>query len=81
MHEVNIIWLRRDIRLHDNAALYHALKSGKPVVPIFIFDKNILDQLEDKRDRRVEFIHAALVEIQQKLEPMGASLEVYYVLL
>jgi deoxyribodipyrimidine photo-lyase len=76
--KVNIIWFRRDLRLSDNAALYHALKSGNPVLPVFIFDKNILDQLEDKADRRVEFIHAALGEMQEKLAKIGASLEVYY---
>ena len=78
MPKVNIIWFRRDLRLHDNAALFNALKSGNPVIPIFIFDKNILDQLEDKSDRRVEFIHAALEEMQQQLVELGASLEVYY---
>ena len=55
--KVNICWFRRDLRLHDNAALYYALKEGLPVVPVFIFDKNILDKLEDKGDRRIEFIH------------------------
>lgn len=75
---VNIMWFRRDLRLHDNAALYHALKSGNPVVPIFIFDKNILDRLEDKQDRRVEFIYNALQEMQEQLQKMGSSLEVYY---
>ncbi|MEP6845963.1 MAG: deoxyribodipyrimidine photo-lyase, partial [Panacibacter sp.] len=54
MKTVNLMWFRRDLRLHDNAALYHALKSNHPVVPVFIFDKNILDDLEDKKDRRVE---------------------------
>ncbi len=72
------MWFRRDLRLNDNAALYHALKGSNPVVPIFIFDKNILDDLEDKADRRVEFIHAALEEIQEQLTKMGSSLEVYY---
>lgn len=75
---INIIWFRRDLRLTDNAALYHALKSNKPVVPIFIFDKNILEKLEDKADRRVEFIHAALTEMQEQLVNMNSSLEVYY---
>ena len=74
---VNIIWFRRDLRLTDNAALYHALKSGKPVVPIFIFDTSILKQLEDKRDRRVTFIHAAIQQIQEALIKLGSSLEVY----
>ena len=76
--KVNISWFRRDLRLHDNAALFHALKSGNPVIPIFIFDKNILNLLEDKADRRVEFIHAALEEMQVKLLKIGSTLEVYY---
>jgi len=75
---INIIWFRRDLRLNDNAALYHALQSGLPVIPVFIFDKNILDQLEDKQDRRVEFIYAALQEMQKELQKMGSTLEVYY---
>ena len=75
---VTIFWFRRDLRLIDNAALYHALKSKYLVVPIFIFDKTILDKLEDKADRRVEFIHAALTEIQETLITLGSSLEVYY---
>jgi len=78
MHTVNIFWFRRDLRLHDNAGLYHALKSDHPVVPIFIFDTNILDQLEDKADRRVEFIYAALKELQLQLIKIGSSLEVYH---
>ncbi len=76
--KVNICWFRRDLRLHDNAALYYALKEGLPVVPVFIFDKNILDKLEDKVDRRVEFIHHSVNEIQKQLTEMGSSMEVYY---
>ena len=78
MHAVNIFWFRRDLRLDDNAGLFHALKSNQPVVPIFIFDTNILNELEDKDDRRVEFIYAALEEMQEKLVKMESSLEVYY---
>lgn len=76
--EVNIMWFRRDLRLDDNAALYYALKSGKPIVPVFIFDRNILDDLEDKNDRRVAFIHQALNEMQNGLIKSDSSLEVYY---
>jgi deoxyribodipyrimidine photo-lyase len=76
--QINIMWFRRDLRLSDNAALYHALTSGLPVVPIFIFDKNILDKLQNKSDQRVAFIHAALQEMQQQLAAMESSLEVYY---
>ena len=75
---VNIIWFRRDLRLNDHAALYYALKSSLPVIPIFIFDKNILDKLEDKKDRRVEFIHTALALMQKQLMPLGTSLQVFY---
>jgi len=78
MDKVSICWFRRDLRLSDNAALYHALKSDYPVVPLFIFDRNILDQLETKTDRRVEFIHAALTEMQEQLMATGSSMEVYY---
>lgn len=75
---VNIFWFRRDLRLNDNAGLYHALKSDQPVLPIFIFDKNILDDLEDKKDARVQFIHDALSAMKSKLEGMGSSLLVKY---
>ena len=75
---VNIFWFRRDLRLFDNAALYHAVKNAKPVVPIFIFDRNILDQLEDKKDSRIAFIRNALTEIQEHLLKLESTLEVYY---
>ena len=78
MQTINIFWFRRDLRLVDNAGLYHALKSGNPVLPIFIFDKNILNKLEDKKDRRVEFIHTALLKMQDQLVQMNTSLQVFY---
>lgn len=78
MQTVNIFWFRRDLRLNDNAGLYHALKSNNPVLPIFIFDKIILDKLEDKADRRVEFIHTVLDDIHSSLNRIGSSLEVFY---
>lgn len=76
--KVNIFWFRRDLRLDDNAGLYHALKQDKPLIPVFIFDKLILDDLEEKTDRRVEFIRLALEDMQEALVQKGASLEVYY---
>ena len=78
MKEVSIFWFRRDLRLEDNAGLWKALKSGHPVVPIFIFDKNILDKLEDKSDARVSFLHQQLTELQYQLTGMGSSLHVFY---
>jgi len=73
---VMIYWFRRDLRLDDNAGLYHALKSGGLVLPLFIFDRDILDRLENKEDRRVEFIQAALVHMQKRLVDIGSSMEV-----
>ncbi|MCF6403942.1 DNA photolyase family protein [Chitinophaga filiformis] len=70
--------MRRDLRLLDHAALYHALKSTNPVVPVFVFDTNILNDLEDKRDRRVTFIHDTLNDLQVKLSKLGSTLDVYY---
>lgn len=72
------MWFRRDLRLEDNHALYVALKSGLPVVPLFIFDQSILDLLEDKNDQRVAFIHATITSIQNQLTALGSSLEVRY---
>lgn len=75
---VNIMWFRRDLRLNDNAALYYALKNELPVIPIFIFDTNILDDLEDKKDRRLTFIRAALLNMQEVLKQHNTSLQVLY---
>ena len=61
--QIAIHWFRRDLRLHDNAAVYHALQSGLQVIPIFIFDKNILDELDDRADKRVQFIFNEIEKI------------------
>ena len=78
MEKINIFWFRRDLRLEDNCGLYHALKSGLPVLPIFIFDRNILDKLEDKRDARVNFIHDAVQKLQDELKNLRSSILTYY---
>lgn len=75
--KVAIFWFRRDLRLEDNAGLFRALTSGLPVVPIFIFDSEILDKLEDKQDARVQFIHQQIEELHEKLIQMGSSLHVF----
>lgn len=77
-----IFWFRRDLRLEDNVGLYHALyhakTEGHQVLPIFIFDTTILYKLEDKQDRRVDYIHHALVALQNKLTEKGKSLLVQH---
>lgn len=74
---VHIFWFRRDLRLNDNAGLWQALQSGVRVLPIFIFDKNILDSLE-KNDARVAFIHQSIRYLQQQLQAIGSDLAVFY---
>jgi deoxyribodipyrimidine photo-lyase len=78
MPTINLFWFRRDLRLHDNAGLYHALRSEHPVLPLFIFDRNILDELEDKQDARVEFIHNEISNLYQQLKDLGSSIVVKY---
>lgn len=73
---VNIFWFRRDLRLRDNAGLYHALNAGLPVLPVFIFDTNILDELRDRKDARVTFIHQALEKLEKELQSYASSLYV-----
>jgi deoxyribodipyrimidine photo-lyase len=74
MSNITLFWFRRDLRLHDNCGLYHALKHKTPVLPVFIFDKNILGQLEDTNDARVEFIHKTLKEMDITLRKKGAGI-------
>jgi deoxyribodipyrimidine photo-lyase len=76
--KISIFWFRRDLRLHDNAGLYYALKSEYPVVPLFIFDRNILDDLDDKKDARITFIYQAIEAMRAELRGLGADLLVYY---
>jgi len=72
-NSINIFWFRRDLRIEDNAGLFNALSSGLPVLPLFIFDTNILAELE-RTDPRVTFIHNQLVIINQKLGAHGSRL-------
>lgn len=76
--KVILFWFRRDLRLVDNVGLYHALHAGVPVLPIFIFDKNIVDRLEDRRDRRVDYIHQALASLNIQLMDWHSRLLTFY---
>jgi deoxyribodipyrimidine photo-lyase len=73
-----LVWLRRDLRDDDHAALYHALKRHTKVYVAFVFDTDILDQLPDKQDRRVEFIWESVRELKQSLQAHGSDLMVLH---
>ncbi|MCS7018238.1 MAG: deoxyribodipyrimidine photo-lyase [Cytophagales bacterium] len=75
---IAIFWYRRDLRLEDNAGLFYALQSGLPVLPLFIFDRHILDALEDRCDKRVAFIHQQVMHLSEQLRQMGSTLLVHY---
>lgn len=76
--KLSIFWFRRDLRLEDNVGLCQALASGFPVFPIFIFDKSILDSLENKNDRRVDYIHQALSIINLEMKKFHSKLATFY---
>ena len=76
--KLNLFWFRRDLRLIDNHGLYEALQSELPVLPIFIFDTNILEKLENKEDKRVDFIFQALEKLNEYLEKQGKSIQIFY---
>ena len=76
--KITVFWFRRDLRLIDNAGLFHALKSDFPVLPVFIFDTVILDKLNSKNDARVTFIHAEIEKINAELLKLGCSLKVLH---
>ena len=76
--KINIFWFRRDLRLSDNAGFYRALKSGVPTLCLFIFDKNILDHLENKKDQRVEFLQETVASLKAELQTLGSDLVVEY---
>lgn len=75
---ITLFWFRRDLRLEDNHALLEALESPWPVVPIFIFDKNILDKLDNKTDARVSFIHQELERLNSEVSTIQSSVLTFY---
>jgi len=78
---INIFWFRRDLRLHDNHALYQCLQAGLPVLPIFIFDKNILNDLKEGEktlDKRLIYIHRALEALNEQLQKFGSTILTVY---
>lgn len=72
-NKVSIFWFRRDLRLEDNKGLHEALQSGNKVVPLFIFDEDILESLP-KNDARVTFIYETLQNLDEELKKYQSSL-------
>ncbi|QCK16095.1 cryptochrome/photolyase family protein [Mangrovivirga cuniculi] len=76
--KINIFWFRRDLRTDDNHGFYEALKSDKKVLPIFIFDRDILDDLEDEDDARVTFLSDKVNELHEQFKKHNSGLLTFY---
>jgi len=74
----SVFWFRRDLRLEDNHGLFNALSENKPVLPIFIFDTNILLDLLDRGDKRVQFIYQELTAINERLKKYDSAIHCFY---
>jgi deoxyribodipyrimidine photo-lyase len=74
----SIVWLRRDLRLYDNASLHLAASETRLIQPIFIFDKDILKDFDQPADKRLSFIAESLVSINEQLKAKGGELLVFY---
>ena len=68
-----IFWFRRDLRFDDNLGLYRALSSSNCVIPVFVFDKNIIDEL-DKNDPRITVIFDSLSFLNKKLKKLNTKI-------
>ena len=78
MKPISIFWHRRDLRDFDNHGLFKALQGDFPVLPFFLFDREILDDLEDPDDARVTFLHRELTELEQTYQGLGSDIWVEY---
>lgn len=74
IYDTALVWFRRDLRDYDHAALYRALQRARRVFCAFVFDTDILDRLPSRADRRVEFIHGAVRELDAALRARGGGL-------
>ena len=77
MDKISIFWFRRDLRLHDNKALFHALQSEEKILPIFIFDIDILKKIP-KDDARISFIYSELKAMNIHLESYGTEIKMFH---
>jgi len=75
---MTIFWFRRDFNIFENIGLYYALKENTEVLPIFIFDKNILEKLDNKTDARVNFIYSEILKFNLELNSINSFISVYY---
>lgn len=71
---LTLVWMRRDLRLHDHAALHHALKDAGHVQPVFIFDSEILARFSNRKDRRLTFLAQVMLDLEAELKKRGGGM-------
>ena len=76
MESITIFWFRRDLRIEDNCGLFHALKENKDILPIFIFDENILKNFSDN-DPRIQFIYNSLRLLDNIFKKNQSSIQIF----
>ena len=76
MESITIFWFRRDLRIDDNCGFFYALRENKNVLPIFIFDENILSKFSND-DPRIEFIYNSLISLNNVLKKNKSSIQIY----
>ncbi len=78
IQKIVVFWFRRDLRVNDNHGFYQALTSGFPVLPVFIFDTEILNKVASKTDARVTFIYNEVQKLKAIFEKQESSFKVFY---
>lgn len=78
MKKISLCWFRRDLRIEDQTGLFYSLQQEEHLLPLFIFDRHILDALEDKADARVTFIYQQIANLKAFFEKQGSSMLVKY---
>jgi len=78
VNKIVVFWFRRDLRLNDNHGLQEALGAGLPVLPVFIFDTEILEKLSSKTDARVAFIHSEIKRLKKETEALESSVKIFH---
>ena len=76
MKLITIFWFRRDLRIEDNCGLFHALRENKNVLPIFIYDVNILKNFSDD-DPRIEFIYNSIKLLDNTFKKNQSSIKIF----
>jgi len=75
--EINVVWLKRDLRFTDHEPLFYAQKSGLPVLLIYCFEPSVM-AYADSDTRHWRFIHQSLMDMQTKLQNIQSEIYIFH---